>query len=182
MKHFTLTKEMIQNANSYLPLVKKAAIAAAIAEFAMAPEKSTENSFGVPPMMLEDRVQKNLHFMTVFLREYLHIQVPEEFSAMDYDYYAGGHIFNQLERMKSDPTLKNKVIDIQTDLRDLRHLIDMEMHDAKYRRNNCLDRILGALTVFSSPDNLVKIREELDTVVNMIDKRVEDLHGEEGAA
>ena len=100
-------------ATDYIPLTKKIAIAKIIAPKCIEKSVTAEQNqkglefLALPTQWVDDLETKNLYTMSVLLREYLGVKIPESFTEQNYDEYASVHVLNQLERFKSNVSLKD---------------------------------------------------------------------------
>ncbi len=171
-KKFMITEEMLKGASDYLPLQKKVALAKAIAPSCICKSKTAEQNqkglefLALPTLWVDDLETKNLYIMSVLLSEYLKMNIPEDFTDGDYDKYASSHIFNQLERFKSNAILKDKIFDLINDFRDFKKILDTEIYNEKEVRNDPVARLTAAISIVSNPENIKKMQEELERTSN----------------
>lgn len=167
-KKFTITENLVRNANDYIPLERKVAMAKAIAPKCIEKSKTAEQNqkglefLALPTLWVDDLETKNLYTMVVLLTEYLKIKVPDDFTDEIYDEYASTHILNQLERFKSNLTLKDKVFDLLNDFRDFKKILDTEIFNEKEVRNDPVARLSAAISIISNSENIKKMQEELE--------------------
>lgn len=179
---FIITEEMINKATSYLPLSDKRAIVTVVAKNCLeSVDKITdgiaqETQLPIPQLYREACGTKQLYLMYYFLTEYLHIGLSEEFGEKEYDYYAGSHIFNQLERFKSkDTEIKNKVFDILYDFKELKKMLDTEIFNLKESRNDTLNRIQDSISLFSTPENIKALTDLMQKTIGEIETKQAEL-------
>lgn len=171
-KKFMVTEEMLKGASDYLPLQKKVALAKAISPHCICKSKIAEQNqkglefLALPTLWVDDLETKNLYIMSVLLSEYLKMNIPEDFTDGDYDKYASAHIFNQLERFKSNAILKDKIFDLINDFRDFKKILDTEIYNEKEVRNDPVARLTAAISIVSNPENIKKMQEELERTSN----------------
>ena len=83
--------------------------------------------------------------MGVFVSCYLGIpyagDTDFQMAANEYDRWASSHIFNQLERMKSDKDIKDKVFDILDDYKDFQWAMRREIEILLGHRNDTVMRL-----------------------------------------
>lgn len=167
-KKFYVTEEMLRNANDYVPLNKKVAIAKIIAPKCIEKSKTAEQNqkglefLALPTLWVDDIETKNLYTMSILLSEYLNEKIPEDFTDEIYDEYASAHILNQLERFKSYAVLKDKVFDLLHDFRDFKKILDIEIFNEKEVRNDPVARLSAAISIISNPENIKKMQAELE--------------------
>lgn len=143
---FVLTRDMLLSARTYLPLAEKTAFVNENAPKCFDRLQISAGDDAMPPMYMENTALKSRYLMYALAAKYFGF-TPEteqengEPSALlteeEYDYYAGGHIFSQIERFKSDAALRDRCFDLLNDYRDLE------------RRMNA--QITGLLTVQNDP-------------------------------
>ena len=179
-KKFVITEEMLKNAVDYIPLGRKVALAKVIASHCIVRSKTADqNQKGVeflalPTLWVEDLETKRLYEMSMLLSEYLKVNIPENFTDKEYDHYASAHILNQLERFKSNALLKDKVFDILDDYRDLKKFLDTEIFNETKVRNDTADRLSAAISIVSNPENIEKMKSELDAAMSKFEVAQKD--------
>lgn len=188
MKGFTITREMIENAVSYMPISTKAAVSKEIAKRAVGSLKVSEqnkkaNAFlALPELCGEIPKIKAILLLNAFVGFYLDIDVVETYkkavqdengtepdSEDMYDYFASSHLFNQMERFKSDMELKDKIFDILADYKDFKKFCEMEIHNEMKNRNDGLGRFTASCALFSEPETIKKLSQELAKTANEFD-------------
>lgn len=191
MEYFTLTREILAKANTYMPLGDKKALASDIARASVRPMKQVrwdgihiipdeeydadKDPTALPDIMEEDIATKNALLLNVLLGYYLDIAVdPEADSAEVYDYYAGGHLLNQIERFKSDRELKNIAFDLMDDFRDFKKMVDVMIFNHKTNANDPLKRFDAMLSVLATPDNLKALVDSVQADGDALAGKIED--------
>lgn len=187
MEYFEVTKDMMERAQTYMPLQTKKELAEAIARGCVRPMKRVKwngvhvsdlpeepnDPSALPDLVEEDLALKLCMLQNVLLSWYFDVEMNEdEVSYEQYDYYSGGHLLNQIERFKSDKDLKNKAFDLTEDFREFRKMVDTIIYNHKMNVNDPLKRFDAMLTVFSTPENIRAIVTELQKVGDEIDKKV----------
>lgn len=171
---FKVTKEMLKAAVTYMPLYTKEAVSKQIAELCLEDiDTAEQNKIGeaiiaMPHLKGENLTLKNILLLNTLVGYYLDQDMPEtdengkEIDAFErYDYYAGGHLLNQIERFKSDPEVKDIVFDLMSDYKDFKKLVDTEIYNAKANTNDLIPRMFAAIEVLSTPETMNTIVEEL---------------------
>lgn len=169
MEKFIITKEIIKNARDYMPIGVKEMFAEKIAQKCVVPcttEKDAERGkadLAIPSLYRENYRAKQLHLMSMFLQFYLNLTVDENkaFGEEQYDYYAGSHIFEQLERMKLDKGVKDKVYDLMADYKDFKKHVEFAIFQKLNEENNTLSRFSAAIQLASDPEYVQRMLEEL---------------------
>lgn len=128
-EHYVITEESMEEVNTYVPIRIKTDLVDLIADKCILKSEMTAEIDGqemsMPPMYTENTNAKSRYLMGVLVRLYLCGGfkpeseddiwiIPED----EYDKWAGGHVFNQLERFKQNPKYKNICFDLLSDYRD----------------------------------------------------------------
>lgn len=176
--YFELTRDKLAAAKTYMPLQTKRALANEVARASIRPMKQVrwngihiipdedydadKDPTALPDLMEEDVALKNALLLNILLGYYLDIEInPEDGADEIYDYYAGGHLLNQIERFKSDRELKNIAFDLMDDFREFKKMVDTIIFNQKQNANDPLKRFDAMLTVFSTPDNIKAMIDRL---------------------
>lgn len=174
--NFIITEEMVKKATKYVPLAEKMGFIAACApdclkEVEISVQKLQGDSLlALPPLWAENIQFKQMYLLRAFLEMYLHIEVAADFTSKEYDKYAAFHPFNQLERLKNNPELKNIVFDILTDFKELKKLFDIEIYNLKAARNDGMERALAGISIISSPEAIKAMTDEMQKLAQTIEK------------
>lgn len=167
MEHFIITDEIMERAKTYMPEQQKKELAKKIADLCLAPLKTAEQNkagekiLAMPYLRGEDMSLKRILLLRALLGFYFDIEVdPNEDSYEQYDFYAGGHIYNQLERYKGTE-YKSKAFDILFDFKEFKKTVETEIYNIRTNWNDSLGRIIAAVQVFSTPENIKALSEEL---------------------
>lgn len=169
---FEITHEMIENATVYIPLAQKQAFAELVAEDVTVPVETSvlsvqaDHTLALPKQYEENCFLKKLYLAKFFLEEYLHVEASADggFTPVDYDKFFASHPMNQLERYKNaseSKEFKDKVFDILADFKELKKTVDTEIYKSLMRKNDSMERFLAGITVFSTPENVKLLTEEL---------------------
>ena len=129
MEKYVVTAEAVTKANDYLPLAKKNEFVDYCAQkcFARVSIHAGEAAGDeFPPMYVENSDAKSRYLMGALCLLYLPIGAefadeddPYLITEEQYDALAASHVMNQLERLKSNAALRDKVFDILADYKDL---------------------------------------------------------------
>ena len=104
---------------------------------------------------------KQILLLRTLLGFYFDIEVTPEADAYEqYDFYAGEHIYNQLERYKST-AWKNKAFDILSDFKEFRKFVDTEIFNIRANWNDPVARFTAAVQILSTPENIKELWGEL---------------------
>lgn len=182
---FILTDEMMKKAKTYMPISEKIATAKVIAKNCVGNIKVAEQNkegnkiLSLPEIKSEDLALKTILLQNVLLGYYFDIDLdPNEDSYKQYDYYAGGHLLNQLERYKSNPELKNKAFDLLTDYKEFKKLVDTEIYNCKTNENDTLGRLTASMQLLSSPKNIKELSETLKKEMDEYSVKVQEIKAE----
>ena len=160
-----ITQEIVKNATDYIPLMKKQEMAETIAQKCIVKVlmKYTEKGDGTDSVPMPDRYQEyhmytNLYLMGVLAHEYLHIPYEGDGTGKEiidyenlkmpanvYDQWGASHVLNQLEQMKTDRELREKVFDLLNDYKDFRWMLAHEIDILLGHNNDVVTRMMQAL-------------------------------------
>lgn len=177
MAYFKVTKEMLKNAITYMPLSIKKDVSKQIAELCLVDidtdeqNKIGESLIALPHLKGEDLALKSILMLNTLIGFYFDQDLPdtdengEEFDSFKkYDEYAGGHLLNQIERFKSDPEVKDIVFDIMSDYKEFKKMVDTELYNMKANANDPIPRFSAAVAVLGAPETMATIIEEIKKV------------------
>lgn len=160
-----ITPEIVKNATDYIPLMKKQEMAETIAQKCIVKVlmKYTEKGDGTDGVPMPDRYQEyhmytNLYLMGVLAKEYLHIPYEGDGAGEEhidyenlkmpanvYDQWGESHVLNQLEQMKTDRELREKVFDLLNDFKDFRWMLAHEIDILLGHDNDVVTRMMQAI-------------------------------------
>lgn len=176
-----ITEEAVQEANTYVPLMDKVAFVEYAAErcFDRLNVTMKDDVLDLPmaPMYKENTQLKSRYLMGALLTLYLRqAYEPVEgdmwlMSADDYDRWAGGHIFNRLERMKAgSPALRDKVFELLADYRDLEKRLNSEVRSLLQVMNDPVVRIMGTMQAQTTPEAFQAGKEKLEELTRELEE------------
>lgn len=160
-----ITPEIVKSATDYIPLMKKQEMAETIAQKCIVKVlmKYTEKGDGTDSVPMPDRYQEyhmytNLYLMGVLAHEYLHIPYEGDGTGKEiidyenlkmpanvYDQWGASHVLNQLEQMKTDRELREKVFDLLNDYKDFRWMLAHEIDILLGHNNDVVTRMMQAI-------------------------------------
>ena len=160
-----ITPEIVKNATDYIPMMKKQEMAETIAQKCIVKVlmKYTEKGDGTDSVPMPDRYQEyhmytNLYLMGVLAHEYLHIPYEGDGTGKEiidyenlkmpanvYDQWGASHVLNQLEQMKTDRELREKVFDLLNDYKDFRWMLAHEIDILLGHNNDVVTRMMQAI-------------------------------------
>lgn len=133
---FILTKDMLLGARTYLPLAEKTAFVNENAPKCFDRLQISADEGAMPPMYMENTALKSRYLMFALVAKYFGFTLDTErengepsalLTEAEYDEYAGGHIFSQIERFKSDAALRDRCFDLLNDYRDLERRMNAQI-------------------------------------------------------
>ena len=171
-----LTEEDIRNAESYLPLARKTALARAYAQDCLLQfdlQTGNEETDKIFPSRFQENPQKRmLYGMLVLLREYLKKMEDEDLSSDQYDEWGRASIFNQLDRFKSskDIEIRNKVYDLVDDYREFYRMLGTEINSLVEAKNDFLARFVQYANLSQNPEALQEQLKQLEELSKELEK------------
>lgn len=178
MEYFELSKEMILGAKTYMPLVMKEKLGRDIARSCLSAARTSEQnrirSVPLPDLMEENAALKSVLLLNTLLGYYFDIELKETDNPYEtYDYFAGGHLLNQIERFKSDRETKNAAFDILDDFREFRKITDTILFNEKAKANDPISRLDAAITLLATPENILAMVEELKSATDELTEKAD---------
>ena len=182
--YVNITTDIIENACDYIPLMEKQNMAEIIGQKCIARVKMTMRGSDGLTKTLPDRFQEtqlltNLYLMGILAKCYLHISYDGDKDTKEdnpyyglqmplniYDRFAGSHVINQLEQLKSDKACKDKVYNILYDYRKFQRMISAEIEMAVDHQNDVVWRLLDVVESTAQESFLKDADPESDTVNN----------------
>ena len=125
MNKVEITKEMLTAARDYLPNAEKELWVAQTAPKCFDRLEVKIDDEPMPTMYMANEGLRRRYLMGAFATLYFasEIEAEERDDALMtedcYDAWAGGHVFNQIERWKRDAGLRDKCFDLLADYKDL---------------------------------------------------------------
>ena len=149
----TITEDIILNANLYMPIAKKSALAQTFAEDCISKVEikmnGDDSSSILPPRYQENPMMKSLYGMMTLLSDYLHMLPTDDdgdvsMDAATFDEWGEASIMNQLDRMKSSKNqeIRNRVYDILDDYREFYRMLGVEISSILANKNDMLSRFM----------------------------------------
>lgn len=171
---YYITAEQMANVATYIPLKAKSEWVALVADKCFDKMNVTavlgEQEAALPPMYKENSEEKSLYLMGAFVKLYLHgsWEVGEDedewrMPVDEYDKWAGGHIFSQIEKFKADKDLRDICFNVLNDYKDLERRLNTEIHGMLQVMNDAVARQLATMQMSMNPETMEKAIEELNT-------------------
>lgn len=194
-----ITPEMLEKASDYIPLLERQEMLESIARVCVVKVKmdvkltGTDEVVSMPERYQEHRIMTKMCLMGVLALKYLHVDYDGEDRSLQmpaniYDYWAGSHVLNQIEKLRSDKTVGDKAFRILKDYRDfcsdLYREIDIllgHQNDVVYRmmdamnasiRQTAMEALTDGNAPIKKPENMTK--EEREQLVEDTMKRLDD--------
>lgn len=188
---YKFTAETIINAESYVPLAKKVEFINYASERCFTSLKITSNpetaqAKVMPSMYKINAALKSRYLLGAFLKLYLKEEyVPVEgdewlLSQDDYDNYKSGHLFNEMNRFKSNNEIRDKVFDILSDFKELTTMFEEELEGSLLALNDVVSRIYMAFTEMVTPDQVSEMLNDINQSKDEIEQYIAE-HKEETA-
>ena len=172
---YVITEEAMAEVNTYVPIRIKTELIDRLAEKCIIRSEITASIDGedmlMPPMYREDTNVKSRYLMGIFVRLYLCGTfkpddekdiwiIPED----EYDKWAGGHVFNQIERFKQNQKLKNICFDMISDYKDFEKRFNTEVYSLINAMNDPVARQLAAMQASVTPDSVKDILQKIEEI------------------
>ena len=129
--------------------------------------------------------------MSAFVKMYLNEEyVPVEgnewlMSQDDYNNYKSGHIFNEMNRFKSNNEIRDKIFDILSDYKELVTMFEQEIEGSLKAMNDPVSRVYMLFTELMTPtqvsqmlDDITAQKDEIERFVAEQKKAAEEAEGE----
>ena len=167
-----ITEEIILNAESYIPIDMKSAMAqefakSCVTEVQIIVENNGEKDI-LPPRYQENPKMKSLYGMMTLLDQYLHLLERSEngevtFNSLDFDEWGRDCVMNQLDRFKSSKNIevRNKVYDILDDYREFYRMLGVEITSLVANKNDGLSRFIDYFKASITPDMIKDVFSQL---------------------
>lgn len=186
---FEITKDMMLSAKTYMDLESKEDLARNIARRVLRPMPTAKQNHPADelismPMMMEENVKlKSILLMVTLFSYYFDITFTEDESGLlrfDYDFYAGGHPLNQIERFKSDRETKDIAFDLIEDFREFKKIVDTMVYNEKANANDPVGRFMASIAVLSTPENVQTLMSELTKSTDELQSKIIEAKKAEG--
>ena len=190
---YKFTAETIVNANSYVPLATKLEFINYAAERCYTSLRITSNpetaqAKVMPSMYKVNAALKSRYLMGAFLKLYLKEEyIPVEgdewlMSQDDYDNFKSGHLFNEMNRFKSNNEIRDKVFDILSDYKELTTMFEEELLGSLNALNDVVSRIYMAFTDMLTPEQVTEMINDINHSKDELEQYIAERKQEEAAA
>lgn len=190
---YKITAETIVNANSYVPLAQKLEFINYAAERCYTSLRITSNpetaqAKVMPSMYKVNAALKSRYLMGAFIKLYLKEEyIPVEgdewlMSQDDYDNFKSGHLFNEMNRFKSNNEIRDKVFDILSDYKELTTMFEEELLGSLNALNDVVSRIYMAFTDMLTPEQVTDMINDINHSKDELEQYIAERRQEEAAA
>ena len=165
-------EKIMQNAESYVPIRKKTEFVHYCAErcfdkLNITAASGNDTLSSMPPMWKENPELKARYMMGGLLKLYLkqNPQTDENdewlLTEQEYDRWAEAHILNQIERMKSNASLRDKCFDLLQDYKTLEKMLNTEVYGLIRAMNDSVSRIIAQIQASTTPESMKNAMAQL---------------------
>lgn len=164
-----ITEKMIERANSYISIVEKEEFVSRNAPNCFDRLQISADGDQMPPMYMENTALKSRYMMYALAKLYFGEKVETErgedgnetelLTVAEYDKWAGSHVFMQLERMKKNASVRDRIFDIMSDYYSLDKMFDRQLRGLLAVQNDSVMR--NGFMMKSDMAELPKLLEEL---------------------
>lgn len=194
---FKITHDMMQKADTYIPIAEKELIAATVARACVKrtnqihaydekDEDFFDGDYALSPAWCESPSSKARILMTILNSYYLHIWDDKHelmCSTDEYDLYAEAHILNQIERYKTGE-FREKAFDMMADYREMEKYLNSAIYSVLRELNDPVKRFLEAMGTMGSQEGiqaaLDSIQQSQAEIAKEKDRQEAIIHGEDG--
>ena len=166
-------EKIMQNAESYVPIRKKAEFVKFCAERCFDKLNITATSgndtlSAMPPMWKENSELKARYMMGGLLKLYLKQEAQTDendewlLTEQEYDRWAAAHLLNQIERMKSNASLRDKCFDLLQDYKTLEKMLNTEVYGLIRVMNDPVSRIIAQIQASTTPESMKNAMAQLE--------------------
>ena len=166
-------EKIMQEAETYVPISKKAEFVKYCAERCFDKLNITATSgndtlSAMPPMWKENSELKARYMMGGLLKLYLKQEAQTDendewlLTEQEYDRWAAAHILNQIERMKSNASLRDKCFDLLQDYKTLEKMLNTEVYGLIRAMNDSVSRIIAQIQASTTPESMKNAMAQLE--------------------
>ncbi len=186
---FKITPETIEKASSYASLADKIefinyATERSFTSLNIVANPDVPQARVMPNMFKVNTGLKNRYLMGAFLKLYLHEEyTPVEgdewlLSQDDYDNYRSGHIFNEMNRFKSNNEIRDKVFDILSDYKELTTMFEEELKGSLNAMNDVVSRIYMSFAEMLTPGQVEQMLNDINAQKEEIEQYMAEAKAE----
>lgn len=181
---FKITKAIMEQADTYIPIAMKEMIASDVARVCVketstvrpnGEEEEQGDEYAFAPTFCESTGSKARVMMTILLSVYLHIwgdDTPLLCDIESYDQWARAHVLNQLERFKAGE-YREKAFDLLADYKEMEKYLNSAIYAVLREMNDPVQRTIHVLSQFASAGNIEDAKNTVGTLQLAIEKEKE---------
>lgn len=192
---YYITKDQMKNVTTYIPLIAKMQWVELVSQKCLnrveVNASYADQQIDLPPMYKENTEFKTRYLMGVFVRLYLRgsWEVGEDedewlIPVDEYDKWAGGHIFAQIEKFKSDAELRDICFNLMNDFKELTRYLNTEINSLINIMNDPAARQMASMQASMTPEAmdaaLKQLNEARDELMEFEEQRKQRFAEEEG--
>ena len=166
-------EKIMQEAEAYVPISKKAEFVHYCAErcfdkLNITAASGNDTLSAMPPMWKENSELKARYMMGGLLKLYLKQEAQTDendewlLTEQEYDRWAAAHILNQIERMKSNASLRDKCFDLLQDYKTLEKMLNTEVYGLIRVMNDSVSRIIAQIQASTTPESMKNAMAQLE--------------------
>lgn len=175
MENWKLSAKDVERARSYVPMAEKIAFAERVSNrcrcvVRIGVQEDAQQVNSLPNMHTGNTERKMRYMMGALLRLYFGVDFESAegdemlLSADDYDRAAGAHLLNQIERMKTDKSVRDKCFDILQDYKVLEKMANAELYATLQIENDPVSRLSAYFQASISPENIQRLQKQAEGV------------------
>ena len=166
-------EKIMQEAEAYVPISKKAEFVNYCAErcfdkLDITATSGNDTLSAMPPMWKENSELKARYMMGGLLKLYLKQEAQTDendewlLTDQEYDRWAAEHILNQIERMKSNASLRDKCFDLLQEYKTLEKMLNTEVYGLIRVMNDSVSRIIAQIQASTTPESMKNAMAQLE--------------------
>lgn len=190
-EYYVVTEDQIrEKARSYVPAKEKQRFVEDVSTrcFDIMNISATTGDTATPPLYKENTLRKQKYLAAAVAKLYLgegftpaNEDDPWLMTDEDFDYFSVVRPITQVDRIRrfsKDHELQDKCYDLVQDYKDLREMLNSEIHGLMRAMNDTLARFQNLLAVQASPEYLESLKGELDSLQTEIAEHAEAIREE----
>ena len=150
IESYIVTEKDLKKVTTYIPLRAKTEWVRLVSDSCMDKVELTYMDESMPFMYMENADRKSRFLLGFFLRLYLHFnwehsedEAPEDEWLVPYDVYdswMAGHVFAQIEKLKSDKDVKDICFNLLSEYKDVERRLNNEIYGKLQIKNDPVSR------------------------------------------
>lgn len=189
-KYYTIDEESIKQVTTYIPLAAKTEWVSLVSDACMDKVELSYMDESMPLMYMENADRKSRFLLGFFLRLYLNWNwehgkdenlVDEWLVPYDvYDEWMRGHLFAQIEKLKSDKEVKDICFNLLSEYKDVERRLNNEIYGKLQIKNDPVSRQIMQQQASMTPEAIEQLFDGLKEAQTAFDEYKES-HGEQTA-